>query len=183
MYYSKGSYLSANWFTKHVTNFLTSVTTKEPLFGITDPNAGALANKAIAELTAGRQGCVGPEHIRADSNDHRITGPFLGQAGDPWSFGTSRHRPTATKPTSTDLNCRSSICSGTPALACRPIGRYRRVVRPGTPWQFGNQFALAGLSRSYNFVGFFERWGFQTRVAYTHRGAFLASLNQPRSIE
>ncbi len=43
----------------------------------------------------------------------------------------------------------------------------------------GNQFALAGLSRSYNFVGFFERWGFQTRVAYTHRGAFLASLNQP----
>ena len=41
-----------------------------------------------------------------------------------------------------------------------------------------SQFALAGLSRSYNLVGFFEKWGFQTRVAYTHRSAFLAGLNQ-----
>jgi outer membrane receptor protein involved in Fe transport len=40
------------------------------------------------------------------------------------------------------------------------------------------QFALAGLSRSYNVVGFFEKWGFQTRVAYTHRGSFLSALNQ-----
>ena len=40
------------------------------------------------------------------------------------------------------------------------------------------QFALPGLSRSYNIVGFFEEWGFQTRVAYSHRGAFLAALNQ-----
>jgi len=43
----------------------------------------------------------------------------------------------------------------------------------------GNQFALQGLSRSYNFVGFFEKYGFQTRVAYSHRGAFLAALSQP----
>ena len=42
----------------------------------------------------------------------------------------------------------------------------------------GNQFALAGLSRSYNVVGFFERWGLQTRLAYSHRGAFLAGLSQ-----
>src|SRR6202042_536817 len=51
-YYAKGSYVAANWFTKHVTNFLTEVTTQQSLFGITDPTAGALATKAIAELTA-----------------------------------------------------------------------------------------------------------------------------------
>ncbi len=44
--------------------------------------------------------------------------------------------------------------------------------------EIGSQFALPGLSRSYNVVGFFEKWGFQTRVAYSHRGAFLALLTQ-----
>ena len=51
----------------------------------------------------------------------------------------------------------------------------------GAPWNslvIGNQFALAGLSRSYNVVGFFEKYGFQTRVAYSHRGAFLAGVGQ-----
>lgn len=42
----------------------------------------------------------------------------------------------------------------------------------------GSQFALPGLSRSYNVVGFFEKWGFQTRVAYSHRGKFLQRLGQ-----
>src|SRR5258708_33390972 len=54
-YYAQGSYVSANWFTKHLTNFLTQTTTKAPLFGITDPNAGAVANTAIAELEAAAQ--------------------------------------------------------------------------------------------------------------------------------
>jgi outer membrane receptor protein involved in Fe transport len=34
------------------------------------------------------------------------------------------------------------------------------------------------LSRSFNLVGFFEKWGFQTRVAYTRRGAFLSGTGQ-----
>jgi outer membrane receptor protein involved in Fe transport len=51
----------------------------------------------------------------------------------------------------------------------------------GAQWNslvIGSQFALPGLSRSYNVVGFFEKWGFQTRVAYSHRGEFLAGLGQ-----
>jgi len=46
------------------------------------------------------------------------------------------------------------------------------------PLVIGSQFALPGLSRSYNVVGFFEKWGFQTRVAYSHRGTFLSALTQ-----
>ena len=42
----------------------------------------------------------------------------------------------------------------------------------------GTQFALPGLSKSYNVVGFFEKWGFQARVAWSHRGDFLSALNQ-----
>ena len=177
-YYSKGSYVAANWFTKHVTNFLTATTTQGPLFGITDPNAGALAQKAIAELTAAGK-AVSAQSIYAQmQSDTGSLGPFLGQPGDPWSFGISRHRPTATRPISTDLSSRCSTCSGTPASVCRPTGRCRPAVPPGTRETINTQFALPGLSRSYNVVGFFERWGFQTRVAYSHRGAFLAALNQ-----
>jgi len=55
------------------------------------------------------------------------------------------------------------------------------VPSGGAPWNSlatNLQFALAGLSRSYNIVGFFEKWGFQTRLAYTHRSAFLSALSQ-----
>ena len=66
-YYSKGSYVAANWFTKHVTNFLTQTTTQNSLFGITDPYAGAAATKATAELHGGRQGRVGADDFCADA--------------------------------------------------------------------------------------------------------------------
>jgi len=79
-YYAKGSYVSANWFTKHVTNFLTQTTTQAPLFGITDPNAGALATQGHCGADGRRSGRVGAEHIRADPTGHRIIGPVLGAA-------------------------------------------------------------------------------------------------------
>ena len=92
-YYAKDSYLAANWFMKRVTNFLTDTHHDQgPLFGITDPNAGALANKAIAELTAAEQGRVGAKHLRADED--RQSGSetrFAGQPGDPlvvWDITT-----------------------------------------------------------------------------------------------
>jgi TonB-dependent receptor len=178
-YYSKGSYLSANWFTKHVTNFLTAVTNKEPLFGITDPNAGALANKAIAELTAAGKAVSAQSIFAQIVTDTGSQGPFLGQPGDPlviWDV-TSPTNGNKTDIHGFELSVQHLFWDtgfGLQANWSVPTG--------GAPWNsvaIGNQFALAGLSRSYNFVGFFERWGFQTRVAYSHRGAFLASLGQP----
>ena len=178
-YYSKGSYVSANWFTKHVTNFLTQVTTKESLFGITDPNAGALATKAIAELTAAGTAASAQNVFAQIVKDTGSIGPFLGQPGDPlviWDV-TAPTNGNKTDIHGFELSVQHLFWDtgfGLQANWSVPTG--------GAPWNsvaIGNQFALAGLSRSYNFVGFFERWGFQTRVAYTHRGAFLASLNQP----
>ncbi len=171
-YYAKGSYVSANWFTKHVTNFLTQTTTKAPLFGITDPNAGALANKAIAELQAAGKG-VSAQSI------YGSLGPFLGQPGDPlviWDI-TAPSNANKTQIHGFEFSVQHLFWDtgfGVQANWSIPSG--------GAPWSsltIGNSFALAGLSRSYNVVGFFEKWGFQTRVAYAHRGAFLAALNQP----
>jgi TonB-dependent receptor len=178
-YYSAGSYLAANWFTKHVTNFLTETTAQGPLFGITDPNAGALAQKAIAELTAAGKAVSAQSIFAQIQTDTGSLGPFLGQPGDPlviWDITT----PTNGNKTDIhgfELSVQHMFWDtgfGVQANWSVPSG--------GAPWNaetINSQFALTGLSRSYNIVGFFERWGFQTRVAYAHRGAFLASLGQP----
>ena len=42
------------------------------------------------------------------------------------------------------------------------------------------QIALTGLSDSANLVGFFEKWGFQARIAYNWRGSYLLSTEQLR---
>jgi TonB-dependent receptor len=177
-YYATGSYVSANWFTKHVTNFLTEVTTKQPLFGITDPNAGALATKAIAELTAAGTAVSAQSIFAQIQKDTGSLGPFLGQPGDPlviWDV------TSPTNANHTDIH--GFEFSVQHLFGGSGFGAQANWSLPsgGAPWNaltIGNQFALAGLSRSYNVVGFFEKWGFQTRLAYSHRGAFLAGLSQ-----
>ena len=178
-YYSRGSYVSANWFVKQVTNFLTQTTTQAPLFGITDPNAGALATKAISELTAAGKGVSAQSIFAQIQTDTGSLGPFLGQPGDPlviWDI-TAPSNANRTQIHGFEFSLQHLFGDsgfGVQANWSIPSG--------GATWNalvIGSQFALPGLSRSYNFVGFFERWGFQARVAYSHRGAFLASLNQP----
>jgi iron complex outermembrane recepter protein len=39
-------------------------------------------------------------------------------------------------------------------------------------------FAVTGLANSYNFVPFFDKYGFQARVAINHQNAFLNSFGQ-----
>jgi outer membrane receptor protein involved in Fe transport len=149
-----------------------------PLYGITDPNAEALANKAIAELTAAGKVVSAQTiyaQIQADTNS---PGPFLGQPGDPlviWDVTT----PTNGNKTDIhgfELSLQHLFWDtgfGLQANWSAPSG--------GAPWNslnIGNQFALTGLSRSYNIVGFFEKYGGQIRLAYSHRGAFLSALSQ-----
>lgn len=177
-YYAKDSYVSVNWFTKHVTNFLTQTTTQKPLFGITDPNAGAAAVKAQAELQAAGKP-VSAQTIFAQmeaDNPGQIT--FDGQPGDPlviWDV-TAPTNANYTQIHGFELSAQHVFGEsgfGLQANWSLPSG--------GAPWNslaIGSQFALAGLSRSYNVVGFFEKWGFQTRVAYSHRGTFLSALVQ-----
>jgi TonB-dependent receptor len=178
-YYAKGSYVSANWFTKHVTNFLTAVTTQGPLFGITDPNAGALANKAIAELTAAGKAVSAQSIFAQIVTDTGSPGPFRGQPGDPlviWDV------TAPTNGNQTDIHGFELSVQHLFGESGFGVEANWSVPTGGAPFNsltIGNSFALAGLSRSYNFVGFFEKYGFQTRVAYSHRGAFLNALSQP----
>jgi TonB-dependent receptor len=178
-YYAKGSYVSANWFTKHVTNFLTQTTTKAPLFGITDPNAGALANKAIAELQAAGKGVSAQSIYAQIQTDTGSQGPFLGQPGDPLVIWDITAPSNANKTQIHGFEFSVQQLFGDSGFGLQANWSIPSGGATWNPLVIGSQFALPGLSRSYNFVGFFEKWGFQTRVAYAHRGAFLASLNQP----
>lgn len=177
-YYTKDSYLAANWFVKRVTNFLTDTTTKGPLFGITDPNAGAAAAKATQELqAAGKQASAQNIFAQMEADNPGQTS-FAGQPGDPlviWDITTPTNG-NSTNIHGFELSAQHVFWDsgfGVQANWSVPSG--------GAPWNSlvtSQQFALPGLSRSYNLVGFFEKWGFQTRVAYTHRSAFLAALSQ-----
>ncbi|HEY0802109.1 MAG TPA: TonB-dependent receptor [Steroidobacteraceae bacterium] len=177
-YYAKGSYVSANWFVKHVTNFLTQTTTQGPLFGITDPNAGAVANKAIAELQAAGKPVSAQTIFAQMLTDHPGQLTFPGQPGDPlvtWDI-TAPSNANRTQLHGFEFSVQQLFGEsgfGVQANWSIPSG--------GAQWnaqEIGSQFSLPGLSRSYNVVGFFEKWGFQTRVAYAHRGAFLSALSQ-----
>jgi len=178
-YYAKDSYLAVNWFTKHVTNFLTQTTTQGPLFGITDPNAGALANKAIQELTAAGQQVSAQTIFAQMEADNPGQTSFAGQPGDPlvvWDVTTPTN---ANKTQIHGFELSAQHVFGDSGFG---IQANWSVPSGGAQWNalvIGSQFALPGLSKSYNLVGFFEKWGFQTRVAYTHRGAFLSALSQP----
>ncbi|MDP9089975.1 MAG: TonB-dependent receptor [Pseudomonadota bacterium] len=177
-YYAKGSYVSANWFVKNVTNFLTQTTTQRPLFGITDPNAGAIAKQAIAELQAAGKAVSAQTIFAQMLTDHPGQLTFPGQAGDPlviWDI-TAPSNANRTQLHGFEFSVQQLFGDS-------GFGIQANWSLPSGGAQFnsltlGSQFALPGLSRSYNVVGFFEKWGFQTRVAYSHRGAFLAGVGQ-----
>jgi len=51
--------------------------------------------------------------------------------------------------------------------------------RPYDPFNLTvSEFALPGLANSFNFVAFYEKYGFHARVAVNHRGEYLDSFNQ-----
>jgi TonB-dependent receptor len=177
-YYNRDSYVAANWFTKHVTNFLTQTTTQEPLFGITDPNAGAIANKAIAELQAAKQ-AVSAQSIFAQmllDNPGQLT--FQGQPGDPLVIWDVTAPSNANRTQIHGFELSGQYVFGESGFGLQANWSVPSGGASFNPLVIGTQFALPGLSRSYNIVGFFEKYGVQTRVAWTHRGTFLAGVGQ-----
>ncbi len=179
-YPTSDDYASVNWFMKRVSNFLTQTTVQEPLFGITDPLNGALAKQAQAQLTAAGQPLTAANvfnQMVADTGQSH----FLGQPGDPlviWDVTT----PTNANQTEIHgwefavQHIFGNTGFGLQANYSLPMGsaRFNNLA-------IGSQFALPGLSTSYNIVAFYEKHGFQTRLAWTHRSSYLTALSQSQS--
>ncbi|HTM80531.1 TonB-dependent receptor [Asticcacaulis sp.] len=179
-YYTRDSYVSINYFAKQVDNFLTQTTVKGPLAGLTDPMAGALAQTATAELIAANQPTTAANifaQMQADTG--QLT--FTGQPGDPlitWDI-TSPSNANSTEIHGWEFAVQH-------IFADTGFGLQANLSIPTGGAQFdnekiGSQFALPGLSKSYNLVGFYEKYGFQARAAFTHRGEFLLATSQGQS--
>ncbi|ESQ85787.1 hypothetical protein AEAC466_01020 [Asticcacaulis sp. AC466] len=179
-YYTRDSYVSVNYFAKQVDNFLTQTTVKGPIAGLTDPAAGALAQQATAALVAANQPTTAA-NIFAKMQQLSGQATFTGQPGDPlitWDI-TTPSNANAVEIHGWEFAVQHIFADtgfGVQANLSIPTGGAKFDNE-----QIGSQFALPGLSKSYNLVGFYEKNGWQARAAFTHRGEFLLATSQGQS--
>jgi len=184
-YYAEGSYLSVGYFRKDIDNYIGISTITETPFNLAHPGQGAYFNEAVADgcptsdLTCIRNfifdnhdGDPGVTAGPNDSNGNR-TGIIAGQPGD----------PIATFDITVPANQKSAELDGW-ELAVQHMfgdsgfGVYANVTLVDSDLTYdnhdrGDQFALEGLSDSYNVVGFYEKGKWGVRAAYNWRDEFL----------
>jgi len=119
-----------------------------------------------------------PQNVFAQLEADTGQSSFVGDATDPllvWQL---------TKPSNANtVNIHGFEFAGQYVFGDSGFGVQANVSLPAGGARYNNaeigiQFALPGLSRSYNLVGFYEKHGFQARLAWTHRDAFLSALSQ-----
>lgn len=188
-YYDEGSYLAVGYYKKDAENFIGRATVTETVFDLPHPAQGTryAAAQAAGETTADgiRQFIIDnyPDTLDANGNP-------LGVAGDD-SFAEFN----VTIP----VNQRENTIDGWEFASQHLFGdsgfgsilNYTMVDGDITFDNFSlePQTALLGLSDSANAVLFYEKDGFQARIAYNWRDQFLAStvngqgLNNPLYVE
>ena len=184
-YYAEGSYLSVGYFKKDIDNYIGISTITETPFNLPHPGQGAYFDEAVADgcptsdLTCIRNfifdnhdGDPGVTAGPNDSNGNR-TGIIAGLPGD----------PIATFDITVPANQKSAELDGW-ELALQHMfgdsgfGVYANVTLVDSDLTYdnqnrGDQFALEGLSDSYNLVAFFEKNKWSVRAAYNWRDEFL----------
>ncbi len=136
-YYQRNSYFAANFYLKHINNFIVGGVTQGPIDGVIDPSTGKTAifniNSKINGPDATVKGVeIALQHVFGDSG-----------------FGFNAN---ATLPSSN---------------------------RPYDPTNVsGGSFSITGLAKSANFVGFYDKNGFQIRGALNWRDSYLLQLGQ-----
>ncbi len=190
-YYDEASYLSVGFFFKDVKNFIGSGVVTQSPFDVYTPFGGARYNAANAatggndNLTAIRQWIF----ENADPSTFEITGTdsngnFTGNI-----FGVAGEDPLLTFDIATPVNQETAQLHGWEFAVQHMfwdtgfgmIANYTivdgdvgfdnsQVPSSGEP-----QFAVTGLSDSYNLIGFYDKNGLQARLAYNWRERFLSS--------
>ena len=176
-YPTRDDYFSVNYFSKEVVNFLTQTTTQGPVDGLTDPNAGAIEQKAAAEVAAAHKDPTAANIFAQMEADTGQTS-FAGQPGDPLIIWDITMPSNANK-----VNIHGFEFSAQHIFGDTGFGFQANISLPAGGPKFndqiiGSQFVLPGLSKSYNLVAFYEKHGWQARLAYTHRSEYLSALSQ-----
>ncbi|HEV6965488.1 TonB-dependent receptor [Roseateles sp.] len=179
-YYSKGSYISASYFHKSITNYIESVIANATPFDLHTPVGGTMYNQAIGAggCALTDSGCIRdyifanfPNAPGVDVANKVITA----QASDPalvFKLATQANSSRKASLNGIELNAQHTFSNGFGASV-----NYTRV-RSGLAFKdglVGAQFALVGLGDSGNVVGFYEDATYSARVAYNWRGKYLAA--------
>ncbi len=190
-YYDEGSYLSVGFFYKDVDNFKgTEVVTQTP-FDVFTPFGGARFDAAVAALGGSQDLAAIRQWIfeNADPSTFEITGTDANGNFTGNIFGVPGEDPILTFDISQPFNQETRSVNGW-EFALQHIfgdtgfgfiGNYTIVDGDvefdnlSVPSSGETQFALLGLSDSYNLVGFYDKDGVQARLAYNKRGQFLTS--------
>lgn len=179
-YYAPGSYASVAYFRKHVDNFLVGTTVRETFEGLLDPFRGAQAELAREQLAA--EGIpLSNANVFARINENLgvpETTPVRAQPGDPlidWNVSTTDNAEQGRvwgwefqvqhmfADTGFGVQANATLVTGDVKVDRNAVDR---------------QFALPGLSDSYNLIGFYENDHISARVAWNWRDEFLSGFDQ-----
>ena len=181
-YYDEGSYMSVGYFWKKAKNFIGRTTVQEQTFNLPHPAQGPRYAEAVAAV--GNNTPAIRNYIRENFPDTvDANGFILGVPGDaPANFDII-----------IPVNQDGARLDGWELAVQHLFGETGfGVIANATlvngdfeydNQSLGEQFALLGMSDTYNLVGFYDRDGFQARLAYNWRGKFLASTVNAQGLQ
>ncbi|WP_299309724.1 TonB-dependent receptor [uncultured Croceicoccus sp.] len=188
-YYSPISYMSVGFFNKDVSNFISTNQLNQTAFGLRNPGAGPRYREAVAALGTSDAVLVRDYILRNFPGSSQVTGQTEA-GGNTYLTGNIFGLPEdelfnfeITQPFNSDQTANihgwefaiqhSFWDTGFGAILNYTIvngdATFDKTLSP-----YVGQFALTGLSDSANAVAFYDKNGFQARVAYNWRDEFYA---------
>lgn len=181
-YYDEGSYMAVGYFRKKAKNFIGRTTVQEQTFNLPHPAQGPRYAEAVAAV--GSNTTAIRNYIRENYPETiDANGFILGVSGDtPANFDiTIPVNQDGAKLDGWEFAVQHLIGDtgfGVIANATLVNGDFKYDNQSLEP-----QFALLGMSDTYNLVGFYEKDGIQARIAYNWRGKFLASTVNAQGLQ
>lgn len=180
-YYGNASYISVGYFNKKVSNFIANTTVQGPLFNLTNPATGAAVQAARTAL-GGNPGFAAILAYLAVNNpsvvefSNGVPRGVLGRPTDP-AVQFTINRPGNTTQVA---NLNGWEFAVQHSFWETGFGAQVNYTIVNSDTQFDNtlrytatQFAVNGVSDSANAVLYYDKNGFQARVAYNWRDGFL----------
>lgn len=179
-YYDRESYVSVGFFHKNVSNFIASATTQVPQFGLTNPGQGAVYNEAVAAVGANFADVVNYVQANYPALIDPVSGGILSQPSDPaivFNFSQPINGDQTAKLWGWEFALQHSFWD----TGFGTILNYT-IVNSNTAYDNtldfrATQFAVQGVSDSANAVLYYDKNGFQARVAYNWRAGFLGGAD------
>lgn len=181
-YYGRESYVSVGYFHKTVSNYIANVTIQRPFYNLTNPAQGAAAAAARAAL-GGNPGFAqilawlavnNPSVVEFSGGQAR---GILGRPGDPavqFTYSRPENSSQVAKLNGWEFAIQHSFWD-------TGFGAQLNYTIVNSDTEFDNtlrytatQFAVNGVSDSANAVLYYDKNGFQARVAYNWRDGFLS---------